>query len=186
MIVKKEIKTYLKQTKLLYGEEIYLKQKKKKNQIDLIIVTEYPNYNPITHKINNFRYEKLFKRIIKSIDMKINHDTVVITVLENNPDFPRAPIKKEIEAFKIRLDSYIKLNKPKIILGFGKTVGKSLTGIDIALEEMRNLVFDFKKIPVKITYDPLSIINNEDFKKPLWTDLKLIKNYLVSGNYNGK
>ena len=185
MIFQDKLKSYLEQTKILYGEKLYLKKKKKIRNIDLILVTEYPNHNYLTNKVYNLKYEKLLKKIIKSIGMKINHNTLIFTVLEENPEFARSPLKKEVEKFKIRLKSYIKSNKPKMILGLGKAVGKSLTGEHTPFEEMRYIKYKFRGIPVKITYDPLSVINNTDYKRPLWTDLKLIRDYLSSENIDG-
>lgn len=178
MIFQDKLNSFFEQTKLLYGDKVYLKKKMKIRNIDLIFITEYPNYNHLTNKVYNLRYEKLLKKIIKSIGMKINHNTLAITILEVNPELVRAPLKKEVEKFKIRLESDIKSHKPKMILGFGKTVGKSLTGELVPLEEMRNMKYEFKGVPVRITYDPLSILNNTDYKRPLWTDLKLIRDYL--------
>lgn len=182
MIVHKKLESYLKQTKILFGEELYLKHKNRIRNIDLIVVTEYPNYNHLTNKVYSLKYEKLLKKIIKSIGMQINHDTLIFPILEHAPEFSRSPLEKEVKEFKIRLKSCIRLNRPKIIMGFGKTVGKSLIGESISFGEMRNTNYQFEEIPIKITYDPFSILNNADYKRPLWVDLKLIRDYLSSKN----
>ena len=103
MIFQDKLNLFFEQTKLLYGDKVYLKKKMKTRNIDLIFITEYPNYNHLTNKVYNLRYEKLLKKIIKSIGMKINHNTLAITILEVNPELVRAPLKKEVEKFKIRL-----------------------------------------------------------------------------------
>ena len=182
MIVHKKLESYLKQTKILFGEELYLKNKNKTRNIDLIIVTEYPNYNHLTNKVFSLKYEKLLKKIVKSIGLKINHDTLIFPILEHKPEFARSPLEKEVKKFKIRLESCIRLNRPNMIIGFGKTVGKSLIGESIPFEEMRCTNYQFEEIPIKITYDPFSILNNADYKRPLWIDLKLIRDYLSSKN----
>lgn len=182
MIVHKKLESYLKQTKILFGEELYLKNKNKTRNIDLIIVTEYPNYNHLTSKVYSLKYEKLLKKIIKSIGMQINHDTLIFPILEHAPEFSRSPLEKEVEEFKTKLKLCIRLNRPNMIIGFGKTVGKSLIGESIPFEEMRCTNYQFEEIPIKITYDPFSILNNADYKRPLWIDLKLIRDYLSSKN----
>ena len=185
MIGDDKLKSFLKQTNLLYGEKLYLKRRKIERNIELILVSEYPNHNLLTNEIYNIKYDKLLKKIVKSIGMKINHNTILFTVLEKNPEIVRSPLKKEVDKFKIKLESFIKSNKPKIILGFGKIVGKSLIDDFISLDEMRLMKYRFKGIPVKITYDPINVLKNTDLKIPLWNDLKLVRDILTSGNSYG-
>ena len=185
MIEDDKLKSFLKQTNLLYGEKLYLNRKKIKRNIELILVSEYPNHNLLTNEVYNIKYDKLLKKIVKSIGMKINHNTILFTVLEKNPEIVRSPLKKEVDKFKIKLESFIKSNKPKIILGFGKIVGKSLIDDFVSLDEMRLMKSSFKGIPVKITHDPINVLKNTDLKIPLWNDLKLVRDILTSGNSYG-
>ena len=113
--------------------------------------------------------------------MKINYDTLIFTVLTEYPGVQRAPLAEEIKDFRNRLSLSIKSIKPRIILGFGKYVGKSLINRKISFKNMRNEEQAFDGVPVKITHDPLSILNDSDLKKPLWTDLKYIRDYLKIG-----
>lgn len=176
-----DIRLFFQQLKDLYGNRLYLKNKIINQNIDLILVLEHPNDDPISNKVYNRRYDKLLKKIIKSIDMKINYDTLIFTVLTEYPGVQRAPLTEEIRDFRNRLSLSIKSFKPKIILGFGKYVGKSLINRKISFKNMRNEEQAFDGVPVKITHDPLSILNDSDLKKPLWTDLKYIRDYLKIG-----
>ena len=65
-----DIRLFFQQLKDLYGNRLYLKNKIINQNIDLILVLEHPNDDPISNKVYNRRYDKLLKKIIKSIDMK--------------------------------------------------------------------------------------------------------------------
>ena len=61
------LKKYLTQSKLLFGVELYTGKLTNKNKIDLILVSEVPNYNLIEQKTIDWKYEKLINNIISYI-----------------------------------------------------------------------------------------------------------------------
>ena len=74
----------------------------------------------------------------------------------------------------------IKIIRPKLIVAFGKVAGKSLTGKDIPLKEMRVTDYLYDGIPLRVTYHPAALLRNQTLKKFAWEDFKWIKSQIAS------
>ena len=82
----------------------------------------------------------------------------------------------EIKKYIPYLNRQIKIVQPKLILALGKVAGKSLIEKDISVQEMRDKIFDYNGIPLKITYHPETLLRNQNLKKLAWDDFKWVKN----------
>ena len=176
------LKKYLTQSKLLFGVELYPSKPafNNENKIDLILVTELPNFNLVEEKPVDWKYEKLLNKIIESIGKKLNYDVLLVTVFKQRPDFIRAPLKEEVSDFEKRLSEVVHFNKPKLILALGKIVGKSLLKKDLSIEKMRHLTSSFHNVPLRVTYDINNILNNPEYKKPTWIDFQWVREFLTN------
>lgn len=171
---------YLIQSKLLFGVELYTSKVPNINKIDLILVSEVPNYNLIEQKTIDWKYEKLINNIIQSIGKKIDYDVLLVTLFKQRPNFTRTPLRAEVLDFEKRLTKVLNFYKPKLILGLGKIVGKSLIKKDLPMEKMRNSTFSFQNVPFRVTYDINNILNNPENKKPTWIDFQWVRDFLIN------
>ena len=65
-------------------------------------------------------------------------------------------------------------------MALGKVAGKSLTGEDISLKEMRDTTYSYNGIPLKVTYHPAALLRNQSLKIFAWDDFKWIKSQMVN------
>jgi DNA polymerase len=72
----------------------------------------------------------------------------------------------------------IELIKPKIIIALGKVSGKSLLNKDLSLNDMRSHLREFNSIPLKVTYHPISLLNDSSLKKNAWEDFQVVRDFL--------
>jgi uracil-DNA glycosylase family 4 len=72
----------------------------------------------------------------------------------------------------------IEILKPKAILSCGRMTAQLLTDSDLALSGLRGVVYSFHNIPVIVTYSPDSVLKNTELKRPVWEDLKILRDLL--------
>ena len=121
---------------------------------------------------------KLLDKILLAVDLNRTKDIFIVNILKCKPPKNRDPLRSEIEKYIPYLNRQIKIIQPKLILALGKVAGKSLIGRDISLQEMRNKIFDYNGIPLKITYHPETLLRNQNLKKLAWDDFKWVKNQM--------
>ena len=101
-------------------------------------------------------------------------------MFKQRPNFTRTPLRAEVLDFEKRLTKVLNFYKPKLILGLGKIVGKSLIKKDLPMEKMRNSTFSFQNVPFRVTYDINNILNNPENKKPTWIDFQWVRDFLIN------
>ena len=69
----------------------------------------------------------------------------------------------------------IALIKPKVILAVGKSAGNALLGRRSSLAALRDKVHNFYGIPLVVTYHPAALLRNQQWKRPTWEDVKLLR-----------
>ena len=121
---------------------------------------------------------KLLDKILLALGLSRTKDIFIVNILKCNLPKNRDPLPSEIEKYIPYLNRQIKIIKPKLILALGKVAGKSLIGKDIPLQEMRNTVYDYNSIPVRVTYHPETLLKNQSLKKLAWDDFKRVKNQM--------
>lgn len=88
------------------------------------------------------------------------------------------PTLKRANYCKIYLEKQIDFVKPEAILVLGKVAANSLLNNELPLNQMRERVLNYKGIPVVVTYHPAAVLRNEQWKRPVWNDLKQIASIL--------
>ena len=121
---------------------------------------------------------KLLDKILLAVDLNRTKDIFIVNILKCKPPQNRDPLRSEIEKYIPYLNRQIKIIQPKLILALGKVAGKSLIGRDMSLQEMRDKIFDYNGIPLRITYHPETLLKNQNLKKLAWDDFKWVKNQM--------
>ena len=146
---------------------------------NLLIVDEAPALETNTQGVPFVgKAGKLLDKILLAVDLNRTKDIFIVNILKCKPPKNRDPLRSEIEKYIPYLNRQIKIIQPKLILALGKVAGKSLIGRDISLQEMRNKIFDYNGIPLKITYHPETLLRNQNLKKLAWDDFKWVKNQM--------
>ena len=91
----------------------------------------------------------------------------------------RVKIKNsEINKFIPVLKKQIEIIEPKMIVGLGKVVGRSLINENLSMDILRNKVHSFSSCPLKITYSPDILLQYQSLKKLAWEDFQFIRDFV--------
>jgi len=117
---------------------------------------------------------KLLDKMLAAISFK-REDIFISNILKCRPPENRDPQPDEIEACKPHLLQQIKLIQPKIICALGRISAQVLLQTKSALGQLRGKFHDFNGIKFLVTYHPAALLRYQQYKRPAWEDLKLLR-----------
>lgn len=131
-------------------------------------ISKNGGYKPMNDK--DFDY---FKKWLEAV--KINVEDVFITSLLKC-NIPDNQISKEFIANCTPfLKKEIEILNPSIILALGEVVLSSLKQSPMYLRRDRGTIFHYYDIPFLATYHPKEVLENQDLKKFVWSDIRKFK-----------
>jgi len=146
---------------------------------DLLIVGESPSdYEVEYNKPFLGNSGKLLDKILNAIGYSRSANVYFTYLIKFKIDGFRYPLNSEINKFIPLLKKQIEIIKPKIIVGLGKVVGKALINENLSMNLMREKVYSFSSYPLKITYSPHTLLQDQSLKKLAWEDFQFIRDFI--------
>ena len=122
---------------------------------------------------------QLLDKMLSSINLSRTGNCFIANVVKCRPPNNRDPRPDERNACSHFLKRQIALIKPKFILLVGNIAAQSVLNSREPVGRLRGKFFDFNIgdmiIPLMVTYHPSALLHNEDYKRPAWEDLKLLR-----------
>ena len=146
---------------------------------DLLIVGESPSdYEVEYNKPFLGNSGKLLDKILNAIGYSRSANVYLTYLIKFKIDGFRYPLNSEINQFIPLLKKQIEIIEPKMIVGFGKVVGRSLINKNLSMDLMRDKVYSFSSYPLKITYSPNILLREQSLKKLAWEDFQFIRDFI--------
>jgi len=114
---------------------------------------------------------KLLDAMLAAIDLKRGDDVYIANAVKCRPPDNRTPDTEETSACWPFLERQVALIKPKLIVALGKPAAQTLLNAEVKISASRGRLFDFKGIPLIITYHPAYLLRNLADKAKAWEDL---------------
>ncbi|MFJ1268270.1 uracil-DNA glycosylase family protein [Legionella lytica] len=147
-------------------------------QAKLMIIGEAPGFyedqqgKPFVGKAGG-----LLNQMMHSVDLCEN-DFYIANVLKCRPPNNRDPQVEEIRQCSTYLEQQIELIQPDLILALGRFAGQFLLKQPVALNQLRNRIHYYKKIPFMVSYHPAYLLRRPVDKKKTYADLQAVKRFL--------
>ena len=117
---------------------------------------------------------KLLDKMLKAINFS-REDVFITNILKCRPPGNRDPLPDEIATCVPYLHRQIELIKPDIILVLGRIAAQTLLQTSSSLGKLRTQPHNFSGITLIVTYHPAALLRTEEYKRPAWEDLKLLR-----------
>ncbi len=107
-------------------------------------------------------------------------DVYICNVVKCRPPGNRTPEPDEMEICGEFLYRQLTTIQPKAICALGGTAARALTGRKEGVTKMRGHWFDWRGVPVMVTYHPSYLLRpyNQDAKREAWEDLKKVLHFV--------
>jgi DNA polymerase len=125
------------------------------------------------------RAGQLLDKMLDSIGLSRTTNVFIANVVKCRPPYNRDPYPEETAACANFLERQITLLKPKFILAAGRIAAQTLLKTSESIGKLRGKITELTvgeaKIPFLATYHPAALLRNEEYKRPAWEDLKLLR-----------
>ncbi len=122
------------------------------------------------------RAGQLLNKILAAVGFE-REDVYITNILKSRPPNNRDPEPAEVAGHLPILHRQIAIVQPKVILAVGKSAGNGLLGRQSSLASLRGKAHDFHGLPLYVTYHPAALLRNEQWKRPTWEDVKLMRTH---------
>ena len=120
----------------------------------------------------------LLNKIIEAMGMK-RSDIYIANIVKCRPPENRAPLPDEVAMCIPFLQQQIETIKPKVIVCLGAVAYKNLLQTEEGISRVRGEWLEYKNIKVMPTYHPAYLLRNPEAKKPVWEDMKKVRDFLA-------
>ena len=114
---------------------------------------------------------KLLDAMLAAIDLQRGRKEYIGNVVKCRPPGNRTPEPEETAACFPYLQRQIELIRPKLIVALGKPAAETLLHAEVKVGAARGRLFDYRGIPLIVTYHPAYLLRNLPDKAKAWEDL---------------
>ncbi len=114
---------------------------------------------------------QLLDNMLRAIRLERGKNVYIANVVKCRPPETRNPTDVEIRACAQFLDQQIDLINPKVIVALGRIAAERLVDYPGSLSKSRLTRFDYRGIPVVVTYHPAYLLRSPLDKSKAWEDL---------------
>ncbi len=118
---------------------------------------------------------QLLDKMLEAIKLSRNENCFIGNIVKCRPPMNRDPAPDEQSSCMPFLDRQLAILKPRAILAVGRIPAQALLGVKTGIGRIRGSVYDFRGIPLVVTYHPSALLRDETLKRPAWEDLKLLR-----------
>jgi uracil-DNA glycosylase family 4 len=114
---------------------------------------------------------KLLDAMLAAIDLKRGNKVYIANAVKCRPPNNRTPEPEETAACWPFLQRQIELLKPRLIVALGRPAAQTLLQSEVKISSARGRRFDYRGIPLVVTYHPAYLLRNLPDKAKAWEDL---------------
>ncbi|MDC7232271.1 MAG: uracil-DNA glycosylase [Spirochaetales bacterium] len=147
---------------------------------DLWVITDPPGLEaeklnkPLGHSEMEY-----FEKWMAAIEMSLPGDLCLQNLTRCRMPGNRPPFPDEINRCAREIVQRLEQHRPKALLVMGPATGAWFSGQKgKKVSEIRGQLYTWQGLPVVVTYSPDQVLNYGELKRPVWEDLKSLRNIL--------
>jgi uracil-DNA glycosylase len=123
------------------------------------------------------RAGQLLNNMITAMGLR-REDVYIANIVKCRPPGNRTPEPEECAACSVFLLRQIDVVRPKALVALGAVAARTLLGMNKPMIQLRGLWFDFRGIPLAVTYHPAYLLRDPRQKGEAWKDLQMVMRHL--------
>ncbi|MDR0929681.1 MAG: uracil-DNA glycosylase [Oscillospiraceae bacterium] len=121
---------------------------------------------------------QLLEKMLAAIGLT-RDDVYIANVVKCRPPENRTPVADEVVACLPHLRAQTALIRPRVILLLGATALRAVLGDSARITRDRGKWVERKGVWIMPTFHPAALLRDEGKKRPVWEDLKLVRDKLA-------
>jgi uracil-DNA glycosylase family 4 len=119
------------------------------------------------------RAGQLLNNMITAMGLK-REDVYIANVIKCRPPGNRTPVPDECAICSPFLLRQIDVVQPKVIVAMGAVAARTLLSVNESMGLLRGHWYQFRGVPLAVTYHPAYLLRNPPAKKDAWQDLQMV------------
>lgn len=119
------------------------------------------------------RAGQLLTKIIAAMQLD-RKDVYILNALKCRPPQNRTPVPDEISACRHFIQGQLEILQPEFIVCLGAVAARSLLDQSESIGSMRGKFLTYRSAKVVVTYHPSYLLRNENAKRLVWEDMKML------------
>ena len=115
---------------------------------------------------------------LAAIELFRDTNVYITNIVKCRPPGNRDPQPGESAACNPYLERQIDIVRPRVILSVGRISSSILTDRADGIGRIRGREYRYRDIPLVATYHPSGVLRNDQWRRPVWEDLKLLKSII--------
>ncbi len=118
-------------------------------------------------------------RWLTAIGLSRETNAYITNIVKCRPPENRDPQPEESDACAPWLHEQISLVRPRMIVTLGRISTRILTGTTQGITRIHGTFYSLNGIPLVPTFHPSAVLRRDEWRRPVWEDLKAVRNWLV-------
>ncbi len=120
-----------------------------------------------------------FSKWMKAIELELPDDLYLQNLVRCRPPGNRPPFSEEMNRCGREIRQRLQAHRPRVILALGPHCASWFSGRrGEKVSAIRGQVYSWEGIPVVVSYSPDQVLSYGELKRPVWEDLKGVRNIL--------
>lgn len=147
-------------------------------KFDLLVIGDYPSTQEDSSGRNSGAAFEYLGKWLNSIEAAVGENAAYASVLKCCPGSLAEIDSFTVGACRPYLERQMAIASPKVILATGSLFLRWFLNSNEPLPAARGRLFEYRSIPVIVTYDPQTVLNESGLRRPVWEDLKTVRRLL--------
>lgn len=117
---------------------------------------------------------QLLDKIIAAMGLQ-RQQVYICNIVKCRPPNNRNPEPAEVDQCLPYLKKQIEMVQPRVICLLGRVAAGALLGSEESIGRLRGRFLHYGEIPVRVTYHPAALLRNQQYKRPVWEDVKEVR-----------
>lgn len=119
------------------------------------------------------RAGQLLTKIINAMKLS-REDVYILNALKCRPPQNRTPVPEEIDNCRSFVEAQLEVLQPEFIVCLGAVAVRSILQSTLSIGKLRGQFHSYRGATVVVTYHPSYLLRNEDAKRFVWDDMKML------------
>lgn len=116
---------------------------------------------------------------LAAIGLSREKNVFIANVVKCRPPNNRDPKPEESDLCLPYLAEQIAIVRPRLIVTVGRISTRILTGTSKGITRIHGTFYHYQGVPLVPTFHPSGVLRNPAWRRPVWEDLKSIRNWLI-------
>jgi DNA polymerase len=145
----------------------------------VMIVLDPPSYSaeqegqPLSGRERGF-----LGKWLEAIGLDAERDIYLTNIMKCRVPGDRTPMLSEISGCLGIFGEEVDSVQPKALLVLSECGGQALSGLGLPVSGLRKTSYQYRGVFTLVSYPPSMVLEDEGLKRPVWEDLKNLRNYL--------